>query len=988
MLIDKTFYSQIRLGYDSDNSWSILVIVPFLRCLVFFLFFLISIAPGYVYSVRLTFFLALGILTLFLFFIYIKPFYRYNIINPLVDHRLSKYCRLSSIRRFTGISCMFMVVLLYGLSPKLGLSIHLSNSQSAVETDFYLESSTFEIIPTLFLPERINAYDTMTVTGVFFSAEPVKSILFYSGHGEAVWKIDGEECARNENDAANRYLLIEKQIDVGFHTIKCFLNYIPPIPTLSLSVKTASGLDFQAVPGPFSSCFSSLLFWLPTFRIILFALSLGSIFLFLPILDGFVLRFFSYIFKQWKFFLTLGWIASLFFLLFLHIYIQRLSLIQFESDEAAFGLMSYELLEGQCPPVFHYGQNYQGTLEAYPLAWILSWAPFPSAALRLLPWFWGLLFVVLTSTIFWIYGNAWYGLFSFWLFAVGGLHFHWIIGKTWFGYSFSLFCGALLFFLAFLARYKGRISPGLAIAWGLTAGLSFYELPISLPFVFSSGFILLFIRPYSFLPDFKMGEKRIVFFIRCLLGFVRSSLFLAFFICFLFCAPYWLPSFFGYKSEAIQFLTTGRSLPAPRVAGEQPLIDRFLSECLPVFLGQRAPYDQQHDLHSAFFPSAPTFIFLSGFLLFPFLRRFAPAGSLLRSRIPYYSIWILALTTILLTSFSFFGIWPWYALPLYFAAPFLLMQFFRFLWAFSPTLSFFTFFLYFMSILSSYFSYSFYFHQPASLSIDGVSIPTNFEKVFSILQEHRIRYLLCDQGFDVSPNVAGRDWLGEAVTYASQGRIIAIDSLDRRFPAKAQEIMKRVRVGYLYHLGYWYNNPSLDAQNDYSPLSIQNLNLLFGPDSIGYRRYDCPPYVLFLPSQDAINGRKNTWRIDSNVNWFLSSVNDHNLCVRTYGRDAYWSNDEVEKTGAYLAITLNKIKTVQKIILFLGTKISDFPRNNRVWGITALGEEEELGMLQFDEASRCSTLRLEAPMKLKEIKIVVPRDNEGHWWTIVEAWIL
>jgi len=875
--------------------------------------------------------------------------------------------------------------------PSRGLSFTLSQTKTGAQTHFYYDSSAFDLIPPLFFHDKMDIYDSMLVSGVFFLSEPAKASLFYAGHGEAVWKIDGTEFARHSAEASNRYLLIEKDISAGYHSLECSFHYNSPMPSISFSAENTSSSVFHAVSGPFNSGTVFPPGWLLIFRTIPIMLLIFSFLLFSSFLDRAAFKLFSYIFKHWKFFIFIGWISSLTFFFFLHFYFQKDFLHQFESDEAAFGLMSQALLDGQCPPLFHYGQNYQGTLEAYPLSLILTYTPYPSIALRCLPWIWAILFIVITTCILWFYGNSFWGLFSLGIFAVGGLHFHWIVGKNWFGYSFSLFCGAVLILLAYLALQKGRIPPGLAISWGMFAGLSLYELPLSLPFVISSGLILLFIRPFSFLPDFDKNESRFLYLFRGFFGFFRSGIFWAFFSCFLFCAPYWLPLFLGHNAEAIHFLSKGRSLPAARIAGEHPLIDRFLGECMPVFWGQRAPYDQQHDLHGVFFPNAPTLIFLSSFLLYPFLRRLAPAESIVSRQTAYYSIWILALTTIILTSFSSFGVWPWYALPLYFSAPFLLFQLFRFLWSLSPALSTAAFLIYFSSILSAYSSYSVYFNQPASLSHDGLYVPTNFDKILSFLNERRICYLVCDQGFDVSPNNAGRDWVGEAITFVSQGRIIAIDSLNRRFPAKAQEIMKRSRVGYLFHEGYFYDNPSLDlssdALNNYSPLSIYNLNRLFSSEFADYYRFDFPPYALFLPSQEVMDGYKSAWRFDSSVNWFFSAVNDHTLGVRSYGRDAYWSNGKIDDNGDYFDIFFDAIKDIHKIILFHGTKTSDFPRNNRVCGFDSAGEKVDLGSLQVDEEARCSILRLAPPMKLKGIKITIPVGNGGHWWTIVEAWV-
>jgi hypothetical protein len=172
-----------------------------------------------------------------------------------------------------------------------------------------------------------------------------------------------------------------------------------------------------------------------------------------------------------------------------------------DSDEATFGLMALHISERGAHPIFFYGQNYMGAVEAYLAA----------GAFRL---FGPSLFALRLSTIalsagflvcIYLLARLLYGrglaLATLALLVIGPSVALFLQVFTNGGYADTLFFGALLMLLAtLLARLEagaltkrrwGLLAYG---AWGLAAGLGLWSDVLILPFILTSGLLLLVFR--------------------------------------------------------------------------------------------------------------------------------------------------------------------------------------------------------------------------------------------------------------------------------------------------------------------------------------------------------------------------------------------------------------------------------------------------------------------------------------------------------------
>ncbi|HEY7020513.1 MAG TPA: hypothetical protein VH349_05310 [Ktedonobacterales bacterium] len=172
-----------------------------------------------------------------------------------------------------------------------------------------------------------------------------------------------------------------------------------------------------------------------------------------------------------------------------------------DSDEATFGLMALHISEHGAHPIFFYGQNYMGALEAY----------FAAGAFRL---FGPSLFALRLSTIalsvgflicVYLLARLLYrqalALATLALLAIGSHVALLLQVFTNGGYADTLFFGALLLLLATLlarpenAALTKRLWRLLAYGvWGLAAGLGLWSDVLILPFILTSGLLLLAFR--------------------------------------------------------------------------------------------------------------------------------------------------------------------------------------------------------------------------------------------------------------------------------------------------------------------------------------------------------------------------------------------------------------------------------------------------------------------------------------------------------------
>ncbi|MFG1892561.1 hypothetical protein ACGFIP_00880 [Micromonospora zamorensis] len=163
------------------------------------------------------------------------------------------------------------------------------------------------------------------------------------------------------------------------------------------------------------------------------------------------------------------------------------------SDEATMGLAALHIVRGEGFPVWFYGQQYMGTLEAYLAAPVFALAGGPSLlGLRLPTLALYLLFLLLSWRLtLRLTGDRWFGLLVVALLALGSdriVKNQLIAGG---GYPEMNAAGVALAVLA-VDLAAGRPGWRLArwAAWGFLAGLMLWVDPLVLPYVVATGAVL------------------------------------------------------------------------------------------------------------------------------------------------------------------------------------------------------------------------------------------------------------------------------------------------------------------------------------------------------------------------------------------------------------------------------------------------------------------------------------------------------------------
>ncbi|MEV7326829.1 hypothetical protein [Micromonospora sp. NPDC093244] len=163
------------------------------------------------------------------------------------------------------------------------------------------------------------------------------------------------------------------------------------------------------------------------------------------------------------------------------------------SDEATMGLAALHISRGEGFPVWFYGQQYMGTLEAYLAAPVFALAGGPSLfGLRLPTLALYVLFLLLTWRLtLRLTGDRWFGLLVVVLLALGSdrvVKNQLIAGG---GYPEMNAAGAALAVLAVdLAAGRPGWRPARWAAWGFLAGLMLWVDPLVLPYVVATGVVL------------------------------------------------------------------------------------------------------------------------------------------------------------------------------------------------------------------------------------------------------------------------------------------------------------------------------------------------------------------------------------------------------------------------------------------------------------------------------------------------------------------
>lgn len=634
-----------------------------------------------------------------------------------------------------------------------------------------------------------------------------------------------------------------------------------------------------------------------------------------------------------------------------------------EADEAAFGLMAQRLLRGELPPIFHYGQPYQGTAEVLPLAVLFKAFGTSPLTLKLQPW---LCYAAFSLLLLFLYRRVCTLTETLVLVAMlvcSPFLLMWISLKAWFGYSETLFSSGVIL----LSTYKLVYCPGprdryWTLLLGLVSGVSLYILPFTLPVVASA---------VLFLAWCKRKHRRQTL---CLAGAITLAI----------AVPPYVLHDLTTEEKSASFLVSGRELGEPRVAGERPFMDRFLNECLPVILGGRTTYDHQRDLPLGGLPRVLYLITLTGAFLLPADLR-EDCQRFLRGHPPGRLLFILpAVLAVPVGVFSPFGIWPWYFLPLYVGLPLVWASFLKFslrharpiglaaipvcltVWATGslnrPDLMF----------------------QPGSLVQTGVILREDNGPVIDTLLKRGVDHVICDQGADFAP---GRDWIGERLTFESGLRITAINPLTRRHPHLFADTKTADRVAYLFRRSFLFWD--LGHVNDlgYQAVTFDALARLFGPEYLNYTRVDLDNDVLFIPSPDHPSNGKGLWRVNtSREPWFLDRLHDHSISSRVYG-PTYWSSGPPnQRPGDFIEIDIGRITPIRGIVMYHGVKTPDRPRSAEIHVSQDREQWWSMGRTEWDASASVTYWRHTETFFQRYVRIELTEPADAQW-TIYELWI-
>lgn len=889
-------------------------------------------------------------------------------------------------------------------SPPQGLKLEWLNNEHLEKFDL-LHYERFEMLPSR-IPQEVQVQipERLTLSGYFQLKTHINAWLLFTSHGKAIWKLDGETIAEIHPESNIRSLFSYTDIPPGVHHLSCEISGYTVVPVISARMSTGINKEMSVLSGPFVSSLDKgglhLLYWKNHAFWLFMVLGLMAL---VPVMNNISYVAINYLSHYSGILMTGLWVITVCAILTLQSsFMYHPEFLQIEADEAAFGLMSQQLLYGQSPPLFHYGQNYQGTSESIVLAFLQMVFSSPETALKALPTLWFILFVGITAFTLWRFGSASLSLFSCVVFLFMGIHFHWLFHKAWFGYSFSLVCGAVMWFAALNTLQYG-LRPGIAALWGIFAGISLYELPVSISFVMTT-FVLMLYSSYQAVPLDRNTWKMRMYTVM----FHKSMLIL--YACLVVClSPYILYIALEGKTDSLSFLVKGRELSAPKESGEHPFINRFLEECLPVLSGNRLPYDQQAFPDEILFPYLPSVLLVISMLSFlVFCRRWNTKplsnlwtistfqntihlgeGFLFFHPVAYFGVFFFAVFVIGLGCYSPFGIWPWYFASIYWALPVLLYPLFITGIKNTPGLTIIISALFIYTQTQSFSLLNQRAFQPLSISAAGLELPSNFTEIADSLREHDVHFVIADQGYDYSSGDAGRDWIGETASFQTGMQVISFDSHSRRLPDQAQLLMRANRVSYLFHQDFLYQNP-VPGDTNYSSITMKKLETLFGSDFLNYQRLTFPPYILFIPPKKMNNElpilSKNQLFVEAGWPYFVEPILDHNLGIRSTSSRAYWSSGSIPPEGVTLSFSFDKARRLNRLVLFHGIKANDYPLNNEVKGYTSDGKEISLGKLNYFPEALASKLDIADLNEFHSVKILV-FPNDEYWLTVYEAWI-
>jgi hypothetical protein len=163
----------------------------------------------------------------------------------------------------------------------------------------------------------------------------------------------------------------------------------------------------------------------------------------------------------------------------LRLYLLASSRLIIEADEALVGLQAFGILRGE-RPIFYPGQTYGGSLESYLVAGVFLLFGASPLTLKVVPFLFSVLFIVVTYLLATEIYQPRVGLLSALLVALCPLLLTAFSQKTWGGYSETPVLGSLALLLLVRLLYGRREGKGAwraALALGLVSGLGFWINP-------------------------------------------------------------------------------------------------------------------------------------------------------------------------------------------------------------------------------------------------------------------------------------------------------------------------------------------------------------------------------------------------------------------------------------------------------------------------------------------------------------------------------
>ena len=316
------------------------------------------------------------------------------------------------------------------------------------------------------------------------------------------------------------------------------------------------------------------------------------------------------------------------------------SSVSIDADEAIVGLMGKHILEGAEVPIFYYGQNYMGSLEAILVSYSFKLFGISNFSLKLVPFIFSILLIPLVYILGIKLGGNIVGFFAGLLTATPPYTLILWSSKARGGFIELIFLGMVSYLFLFYFLNSKRENLKITFATGLILGFGwwvnnqiiYYIAPIGLCYLANALFV-------------QKNNK---------LTYTLKHLSTGLFSFFLGGSAFWI---YNLKNEFISF----QMLESAKEGKFIEHLSGFFSTALPIILGARRFWEEKN-----IFPFADLFVYVlyaAIFLLFTLL--------MLKNKhlkLHLFSLLMFVLGSVLIFSMSKFGNLvkaPRYLLPLY-----------------------------------------------------------------------------------------------------------------------------------------------------------------------------------------------------------------------------------------------------------------------------------------------------------------------------------